>query len=886
MAEKIIDRRDIVDRIINDIMPQFFDLTNVDKGRVSNLGALVESDAKSIEDTIILEQTRAENYLPELSTNEIQVRQTAQLRNVGITSATPATCYAKISMLKDDIHNKGTIVSSTERQFLIDRRSTILNNNIPFSLEDDILIREVIRPDGKMVYTANYTGEDRAYDSYIQIFDDINDQNEGIISLVLLVYQRRYNIQEKIVTDELEFLIDGIDFDYENLLCGFDVYYKQSYGSSFTKADVKHYLTNESEGKYLYYDDDDRNLLTILNNQLMGIGANATIRVEMQETLGEDGMLAVGSSPTSFELYRDNSYTYSGVHIDSELITDPVSASNGDEIQDIKTKLIREKTVRKNLTTMIDILGYIQDIDANVQIIKKRNDVQDRHYYLYTLLRASDKSIIPTTTKTLYLTDDQFDIIREVSQRKIIKANHKFELHVEAGDRDHDYTSIVPVDTNEKGHYYVNHPFLMVFDKYNVMSYHFNSIDADIPILTVKVNDLFPYQMIARSIRIYRNAVQQSNDDTYYLSVDTTLNTSNDIQIVDDEGNIIDPDRVIAYVMFRKNNVECAYLMMHMTRYDPSDNSRTFTFTGSFKTSDFITDTGYLEISDGMQEIGTGNPYNSVIDYQNGIFEIGFLYNETGNDDPSETYDPSGIYAYIPGIEKYTLMNVYSNTDAHTYDLIIDMEKFSRSPCTITRNPDGKYLYTIKEVPYVEYTYSISNIFEVYREIARMAPVYSEMIKQTTDFDVSLKFIATYGQSKYIYVTGGKDENGEEIDVPLNNLNPSLRFRVYGNNISIIDIRQFIYEYMRDHFITPDNLEDIRLNSVQKKTIFISNICTDVEKKFPKIRSIKYLGVDNFDASYQQFTYEKPIFIDVDGIMRYIPEQLNITDIQIDLDET
>ena len=140
MADKIIDRRDIVDRIINDIMPQFFDLTNVDKGRVSNLGALVESDAKSIEDTIILEQTRAENYLPELSTNEIQVRQTAQLRNVGITSATPATCYAKISMLKDDIHNKGMIVSSTERQFLIDRRSTILNNNIPFSLEDDILI--------------------------------------------------------------------------------------------------------------------------------------------------------------------------------------------------------------------------------------------------------------------------------------------------------------------------------------------------------------------------------------------------------------------------------------------------------------------------------------------------------------------------------------------------------------------------------------------------------------------------------------------------------------------------------------------------------------------------------------------------------------------------
>ena len=69
-------------------------------------------------------------------------------------------------------------------------------------------------------------------------------------------------------------------------------------------------------------------------------------------------------------------------------------------------------------------------------------------------------------------------------------------------------------------------------------------------------------------------------------------------------------------------------------------------------------------------------------------------------------------------------------------------------------------------------------------------------------------------------------------------------------------------------------------------SLFISNIITSVENNFANVKSVKYLGVDNFDASYQEFTYNQPDFTSVDIITRYIPEQFNVTDIVIEIDET
>ena len=78
-TEKIVDERDALDTIINQIAPKYFS-SDIDKNRISTFGYVSEALAHAWADSIILEQNRAEDYCPELSSNEVHVRQTARLR--------------------------------------------------------------------------------------------------------------------------------------------------------------------------------------------------------------------------------------------------------------------------------------------------------------------------------------------------------------------------------------------------------------------------------------------------------------------------------------------------------------------------------------------------------------------------------------------------------------------------------------------------------------------------------------------------------------------------------------------------------------------------------------------------------------------------------------
>ena len=188
MARKLINRKDILADLVDIVLPKYFPEDTLDKNRTSILGYITEAMAVSMEDTITLEQRRAADYCPELSTSEIHVRQTAKIRSIGVDYAKPGRCFAIIGVLKSDILNKGERFANNEIRFTIDRRSTIMHNGIPFSLEDDIIIRAMQRSSG-IVYSATYSGEYASYDSYIQMYEQENDRGQPMVTLVVQIYQ-------------------------------------------------------------------------------------------------------------------------------------------------------------------------------------------------------------------------------------------------------------------------------------------------------------------------------------------------------------------------------------------------------------------------------------------------------------------------------------------------------------------------------------------------------------------------------------------------------------------------------------------------------------------------------------------------------------------------
>ncbi|MDE6041193.1 MAG: hypothetical protein K2F99_06395, partial [Muribaculaceae bacterium] len=354
-------------------------------------------------------------------------------------------------------------------------------------MEDDIIIRAIKRGDNYF-YAANYTGEHSTYKSYIQVYEDVNDQGEELLAMVVNLYQCKYNISEKHIVDLLEFTYDGRYFDYSNLMADFEVYYKKSSTETFKKVDTIHYLS-ESAHKGLYYNDDETHLLKILNNPVLNLGVNSVVKVEIKETLGSEGNIVVSDSEAvTFQMYRDATYAYAGIHVFINLLSDCVGGTDGDSIADTKHRLIMEKTMRRNITTEHDIITYINDIDANVQIVKKRNDIQDRNYFMYVLMRYDDRKLAPATTKRLNISGfrdalgaqfwGDFDRVEATVNRKIIRAYSKFELHVIEGEPDQDYVTKVPIDTvEEEGKFYLTCPYMILINELNIAYYYYTSVD-------------------------------------------------------------------------------------------------------------------------------------------------------------------------------------------------------------------------------------------------------------------------------------------------------------------------------------------------------------------------------------------------------------------------
>lgn len=875
-VRKLIDRVDIIKDLTEVVTPIYFPKETLDKNRTSIYAWHVEAEAGSIEDTVTLEQRRATDYCPELSTSEIHVNQTAKLRNVPVTRATPGKCFALLGILKSDILAKG-VPYGNELRFIIDRRSTILYGGINYSLEDDIIIRAVKRG-SSYYYTANYTGEHSSYESYIQMYEHINNQGEQLVAMICQIYQYRCNIQDKHITDLIEFTYDGLYFDYNDKLADFEVYYRKSSTDNYKRLELDHYLSMHPK-KCILYNDDESNLLKIMNNPALNIGVNSIIRVEMKETLGSEGNIQVDSANSaSFTMYRDAAYNYSGVHVYVTMLSDTVDGTDGDTLATTKKRLIDEKVRRDNITTEHDVITYINDVDANVQIIKKRNDIEDRNYYMYTLMRYDDRKIAPTTTKRLNITGvrtvqdfGDFDRYDPTVDRKIIRAYSKFKLHIVPGEPDQDYVTRCPLDENEPGEYYLTCPYMILINDLNITYYYFTSVNESVLVRMKIATSLFPYQMITRAVAIYRDSHNPEEHDIYRFTIKGMLNTENDTLLVNEEGELIDPEMVYCHLIFTRDGSPCAYLPMSIDSYNAG--TREFIFTGTIRTSDYITEQDKLEIVDGLKQIGTDKNYNSVVDYKDASFQVTFMFKEA---DPEGIYTmEDSIYTMLPTryAEGYVLMNSYYNDPNNLYNLILEFAKFSRSPTIVKRVSETNYDYSIGAVPFFEYNFGVEYTAKLFKTFKRMTIVYGTLLKLTTDFEIALKFIATYGDSKYIRVVGGQKGTEYETVADLNNLNPTLYFKVHGYGAPIDEIYDFIYKYLRDTYIIGSK-------------IFMSNICTAVEDNFPSVQSIKYMGVDGFDGSYQEFVYDTPAFINRDIITRYLPEQLNVTDIQITLDET
>ena len=281
---------------------------------------------------------------------------------------------------------------------------------------------------------------------------------------------------------------------------------------------------------------------------------------------------------------------------------------------------------------------------------------------------------------------------------------------------------------------------MILINDLNIASYYFTSVNTNILLSQKTVNSIFPFQMICREVQIYRDSHDPENFDKYKFTVVGTMNTSNDSELVDEDGVVLDKDAIKCYIIFRNDNTASAYLEMSIDSYD--QQSREFTFVGTIKTTDYITELDKLEITEGLKRVGDDTNYNSVIDFKDASFEVFFMYKYQDEAGEYEKSDP--IFQLLPAskTQDYALMCGYYNNPYHLYNLLLEYNKFSSSPVKVLPRTETTVSYSIGEVPFLEYHYGIENTINMYDTFENMATVYGSLLKLTTDFEVSLKFIA------------------------------------------------------------------------------------------------------------------------------------------------
>jgi hypothetical protein len=843
-----ISSKEIMDNLLQ-ISPKY--LSDIDTNRTSTFGYLVEALTNSIEDGINLVAIRSSDNIIELSNDIEKIKAVSKIRNVLPQMAKPAVIDCVLSIRHEDILATGD-KQGLNYSFIIDEKSTLNVNDVMFSLKNPVVIRAVYNS-GKYIYTANYLNSDGT--DVIHIFDTTLQDGEKRLALIVQMIQYEYKVETRTIVDISQFTYEGLRFEHKNL-ADFDVYHKKPNSDLFEKMNKMYYRFNDATKKTLLYDDDREEALYILNAPSSGVLENSEIRVVFKETMGKDGNFDSVALTTSFKIYSDENYKFAGVDIVAEVVSEARGGENGETKEDLVKRLIIDKQSRRVIVTDLDIKNYVPN-SKDIVVIKKRSDFQFRLFNIYTLLR-NGIDIVPAITRNIKLYDTDFNLIHPTSGTRVVLANNKYTLEQDVTDGPFIMDNDILPENYLDYEYNTSKlltlcPFAFNINSDMILSYYLNSIHETVPTRTTHTNDNHPYQFIVRDVVIKRDAYDEDNYNFYDIEVHGILNTEDTLGMIDDKGVVINDGICKVYIIFSNGANKNSYLPLYLDNLNP--DTRIYTFKGSFQTNDYVTAEGRLQVTGGLYGAGTNDALDDVINYKDSTFEVATFF------DTPAVSKSHVVYTVIP--EEGTLSTIAENSVP--YNLLVELNKYIRSSIRIEEEDDGeggtRNAYILNEVPVIRYTYARENSAAIAKQLLSIDK-YKEIVSRLAEHTINLKLISTYGPSRYVQVSD---------DTPLNNLNPVLKFKIYGRNVNVPKIKERIRAYFSDF-------------SAETRYIFISNINTIIETEFG-VTSVEYLGVDNFDSSFQKFKNEKPDLTDKAIALAYVPEFLNITDIYIELVE-
>ena len=310
--------------------------------------------------------------------------------------------------------------------------------------------------DRDYVYTAKYIMDftnpisdiDNPFLPPVPIFNYLEDNMVAIITNIHQVHYRV--IHEKILTNDV-IANKTINFSFEEQMSHFMVEVTEP-SVSDTGEHKKVYLTPVYDGlynqeiaerKYCYYQYINPNTIRIrFDPSHYQPPANSDVDIKLYTTSGNAGNFEYSEEKT----IRLTSDQYTNLYCIIAQRGDDGSCGGLDR-QDIKSLqhiIPKEALSRGCITTLTDLRNFFNSLNNEnsvLHVFRKEDNILDRVYYVYNLMKDSERNIVPTNTIPIYLESTRRD---DVNGKIYLESGTPIFYYKFGGDKDEDKDSRIP----------------------------------------------------------------------------------------------------------------------------------------------------------------------------------------------------------------------------------------------------------------------------------------------------------------------------------------------------------------------------------------------------------------------------------------------------------
>lgn len=874
MTKKYTSNYNIKDYVINDIAPKYFDKDSVNAYNLGTIGFITDLYANATEDMFNALPTLMNELFPNTCQFPTTIYNHAAMFGNEDIFAKPATLTTVILINEQDILKNASPKTNGFSEYIIDSNTYVRVEDVHFKIDYNIKI--LVKPyKGDYIFTASYIKDynntlSDIKNPFIKV-QRINYNRTKYLALLVKVRQVYFNTEYFHIINNGLLNVPYVTFRYQHQLANFEVFYRESSNKEYIQLTKKLANSRALKTPFCFYEiksDDYVEISFSTKENTFKPAFNSELLVKIWTTDGEDGNFDMYTGSDVNVYVATNSIYEYNAHVPLIAIlqtpsTGGRSCPSLEELKEINTdnfSTVTSYTTEADLETYFNQFEYLYD--QKVHFIKKRDDIVDRLFSAFALVKDSDDYYYKTNTLHAKIYPNQYDLEYTQSGRHILKPGNVFVYDEDSRKSTIMLNHKIYDEFNLNADYVYTNPFLVTVSKGGVVGYYMNSRDDKIPLEYNYVNDNSLIQFICNYIYVYRNALQ--GEDTYkFRFIMSATDEDIDSPLLNHDGT--DSGRVRMMITLKdRSGKEIGYTFAKLVEYNTA--TRMYTFEAEITTDDYVNSYEKVRIS-GIKEISSGRDMTTMISMVNLDISV-YAFFKYEDQFISHKFD------FMEELREYTLTNSYTTTEQKI--TLVEPLDVLKSNMKYVKTDDSSYTTIIRDIPLIQMDEVRHNPerFMYFMKVLGSQYAYMKEIlfHKTNNYSVDMKFYNTYGRSRNFTVDGT-----EEL---LNSVNCKIHFKVslmnpYTAAETIRDMEIFIKDYFEE-------VNDNGLNGV-----YISNLIQSLENEFENIKYIKFISMNGYNTFVQCVENNT---VDITKLnkqdrIEYVPEFLNIDldDITIDL---